>query len=322
MRLFNAVNLALFLLCILASSCHRKEDAKDLIDLSPKGDIILNHITRLGDDYFIVGGEKFLSARMFHLNNQTLNELSLPPSQTGDLLHHITTDGMAQLVAVGDNGSLYFSQDTGNTWHFQREVLWYEYTGVSFCGKDSLMLSGRNALRSGVNVLCQSNGTHLRGPDNIQLFELDDIQYLHSGIAYTCGYGAVMKTIDGGISWNFTMAKNDFFKAMFWKNEREGIAVGYQGSIVRTTDGGDQFTTFRSANNPFIKHYHWLGIHGWKETIVCVGEKGAILFSHDSGATWDFIKPFTREDLHGVYVINDHECLVCGTGGSLFKVGF
>lgn len=322
MRSYNAVSFFFGILLFLFSSCKKKEEAKNLVDLSPGGDIELRHIVHVGNNYFIAGGVKFNESALYRLSEAGLYRIPLPTSNTGNLLYKMACNTAGHMVAVGDNAAIYYSTDSGASWQFNREVLWYEYTGVTFCGEDSLLLSGKNTIKSGVTVLCGNDGTHKRGPDTQQLFELDDIQYLNAGIAYTCGYGAVMKTKDQGITWEFTDAKNDFFKAMYWKNEQEGIVVGYQGSILKTTDGGNHFTTYRSANNPLIKHYHWLGIHGNIDTRVVVGERGAIVYSHDGGDTWSFLKPFTSEDLHSVYVINDHQVLVCGTGGSLFQVEF
>ena len=55
-------------------------------------------------------------------------------------------------------------------------------------------------------------------------------------------------------------SKNDFFKAMVWKNSNEGVAVGYEGSIIKTSDGGASWQVKRNGNDLSKQKIHFLNI--------------------------------------------------------------
>jgi photosystem II stability/assembly factor-like uncharacterized protein len=154
-------------------------------------------------------------------------------------------------------------------------------------------------------------------------FELSDIDRVDSNTFYISGYGAILKSVDGGLTWDFTHAKNDFFKAMTWKNAQEGIAVGYEGSIVKTIDGGQTWKVIRNGNSITKKKIHFWDVErNQQQTLVAVGDGGAVFLSVDEGTTWTEVSSNTTQDLRGVFFRNDASCFVVGDHGTVFEIRF
>jgi len=61
----------------------------------------------------------------------------------------------------------------------------------------------------------------------------------------------------------------------------EGVAVGEQGLILRTTDGGAVWQSVGSSVKDNLRSVSFSGVNG-----ICGGDSQTILYSTDSGASW------------------------------------
>src|SRR5207237_2274632 len=61
----------------------------------------------------------------------------------------------------------------------------------------------------------------------------------------------------------------------------EGVAVGEQGLILRTTDGGTVWQSVASGVKDNLQSISFSGVNG-----ICGGDSQTILHSTDSGASW------------------------------------
>ena len=64
-------------------------------------------------------------------------------------------------------------------------------------------------------------------------------------------------------------------------NPDEGVAVGEQGLILRTTDGGAGWQSVASGVEDSLRSVSFSGVNG-----ICGGDSQTILYSTDSGASW------------------------------------
>jgi photosystem II stability/assembly factor-like uncharacterized protein len=98
--------------------------------------------------------------------------------------------------------------------------------------------------------------------------------------------GRVFLTIDGGARWNLRGAggvASTGLNSVWFFNSREGIALGYDGSSVRTTDGGQTWVTGTAAGSFGWRRAQFLADAslGW-----VVSDTGAIYRSTDKGRSW------------------------------------
>ena len=118
---------------------------------------------------------------------------------------------------------------------------------------------------------------------------LRDVDCLSDSLAWTCGGdgSAVIRiTTDGGASWDAqapgvaeTLRAIDFSDGSTWGY---GWAVGDNGTILRTTDFGDHWTTQSSGTTASLQ-----GVQAMSDTAgVACGAGGKVLWTTDGGANW------------------------------------
>jgi photosystem II stability/assembly factor-like uncharacterized protein len=95
--------------------------------------------------------------------------------------------------------------------------------------------------------------------------------------------GTVIKTTDGGKSWN-SLASNTLedLSEIFFLNKYDGYAVGRSGTIIKTIDGGNIWTAVSSNTNNYLHDITFAG----RSIGYCAGLNGTVLKSNDKGKSW------------------------------------
>jgi photosystem II stability/assembly factor-like uncharacterized protein len=254
---------------------------------------------------------------------QGKNIIDIPLPQNGiqKEIYGIDVSPIGHIMAVGYDASIYISKDSGNSWTFIQNNSWREFQSIAFRDNDTAVVVGGFGFDKGIILKMNTNAETNDALREDRNFEISDIEFVTTQIGYLSGYGTIMKTIDGGHEWTFTTAKNDFFKAMSWKNEQEGIAVGMNGSIIKTTDGGTQWDMIINGNNFLKKKNRLLDIdYNGNGTYLAVGENGCICISKDEGITWNIIESTISNDLRGLAFLNNSIALVVGTHGTIIEI--
>jgi hypothetical protein len=97
-------------------------------------------------------------------------------------------------------------------------------------------------------------------------------------------------------------------RGVAFANSVTGVAVGDDGTIIRTTDGGICWSVVNSNVN-----YHLYGIHFINEsTAVIVGRFGTILRSTDAGLTWQRGDSLTDRRLKDVHFPGEQNGIIAG----------
>ena len=94
-----------------------------------------------------------------------------------------------------------------------------------------------------------------------------------------------------------------------------GWAVGANGAIIKTTDGGKNWETKQSGVTNILTHVN--SYNG--SVVIAVGFGGKILRSSDAGETWNSITSTAVADLWRVQMLNDTLGWICGKFYHLYK---
>ena len=100
-------------------------------------------------------------------------------------------------------------------------------------------------------------------------------------------------------------------------NKDTGWAAGGSGAIIKTTNGGDDWTIAETpVNNLLLKIHSYNG-----EVVIVTGYDGIILRSSDGGETFEQVPSGvgTGTDLWGVQMLNDTLGWVCGMNQTLLR---
>lgn len=313
-------NAIIVLMLIGLTACRKK--TRDLLseDLSIATASSFNDVRFVGNAAIIVGGQRFDQSDIYYLDeNKVARRIDLPANSTGKELYGIDLSATGTLLAVGYDASVLCSHDSGSHWQFIQNGTWKIFQDIAFRDQDTAFVVSGLAFNQGGLASVDKNGEGSNFLLAEKNFALDDVEFVTPQTGYMCGYGALMKTTDAGRSWTFTTAQNDYYKSMSWKNELEGIAVGYAGSIIKTIDGGQHWQTCRDGNNFFKKKIHLLAVaYNGLGTYLACGENGCVCMSDDEGEHWREVEHFSSKDLHGLRFKNPNECLVVGEEGGLY----
>lgn len=305
-------------------SCQKKKEEILFIDYSINTSYDFTKALFLNDKAILIGGEHFNVSMIYQLeNNGQVNEIKIENEQANKQLTAISQANDGTLMTVGYNGKILISKDSGTHWDFVQSNTWFDFLGIDFNEKDSAYIVAGAPFNIGQIATCNQFGEGARTAQEEFNFVIEDIKFLSNHIGYLCGYGAVMKSYDDGNTWEYLDAKDDYFKAMSWENEKEGVVVGYEGCILQTQDGGKQWHIVRNGNNPLLQKIHFKDVaNNGAALYVAVGEQGKLMMSTNYGKSWSMIKSFTQKDLNGVCFKNENECLVVGSSGSIFLLKF
>ncbi|MGH9768975.1 MAG: YCF48-related protein [Blastocatellia bacterium] len=100
-------------------------------------------------------------------------------------------------------------------------------------------------------------------------------------------------------------------------NSWNGWVVGNNGTILKTTNGGDAWTAQTSGTAANLRDVYFVDAnHGW-----AVGDSGVILTTSDGGATWSPEQSGVAANLRGVFFANANTGFAVGDGGVILKRG-
>jgi|GEM_PF-956836 len=126
---------------------------------------------------------------------------------------------------------------------------------------------------------------------------------------------SIHKTTDGGATWTKQDKPIDkYLTSVCFVDGHNGTAVGWQGCILHTTDGGNHWTSQHPADLP-----------GMWERLLCVdfcdanhgiavGTGGLIYTTTNAGTTWTKQQTGTQANLAGVHMVNPLIATVVGDG--------
>ena len=193
--------------------------------------------------------------------------------------------------AVGDEGTIIHTADGGNTWKQQKSPVPFFLMGVQFVTpKNGWIVTERTHILS-----TEDGGENWKVQFKQDDFILKSISFCDPLNGWAAGeYGLIYHTKDGGKSWvkeagSFVISETtgivqgeDQLFNIAAITPQIAWAVGIDGRVVRTVDGGK---TWKSVNVPVPKNSLFcIAIN--KTGTVAIGGKCAFIWSADGGTTW------------------------------------
>lgn len=284
----------------------------------------LNEVMFVNDTLgFAVGGQRFYTATVLttHDGGNTWKLDSFP--EVGKGLYGIAAH-KGVIYLIGLDGRLQYSSDNGNTWRMSQLNAWESFKDLAFAGDRCIGIAGINfdyGFLCDINVSPAANqGIDVTTREKRD-FELNDIEMASDKVGYICGFGNMLKTTDGGATWQHQDIKNDNFTGISVLDEQRAWTCGYNGSIHYTQNGGAKWEKLRGANNALGTKYHFLDIlflntqDGW-----AVGENGVVVSTTDGGRNWKEYDRFTANALRSIVQAPDGSMVVAGDNGTLYKL--
>jgi photosystem II stability/assembly factor-like uncharacterized protein len=228
--------------------------------------------------------------------------------------------------AVGKSGSIIKTIDGGNTWSIFNAAINVDLFNIVFPTQDTGYIAGRDFFKT----IDGGNTWERLIIDNVN-DDFSSIYFKNGFEGVATNINWVFYTVDGGLSWSPSEDINDdddnhrilncrqsryFLTTNYatyeshsiqngWKpmkigggggciafsNTETGFIGGAGGSLMATTDGGENWTLQPTPIGPDIYHITFRGAQGF-----LVGNRGMILKTENSGGLSEFIPP-ADEDL-------------------------
>jgi len=140
---------------------------------------------------------------------------------------------------VGQNGCLFKTVNGGANW-FNIAALNSSndiYNGVCFFDANNGLVVGNN----GKILRTWDGGMNWYAPPTTFTIDLTDVFFINSSDCFTVGGSQILSSHDGGTMWFTYSSYPTLYNDVYFQNDQVGFAVGYYGTIMKTIDGGDSW---------------------------------------------------------------------------------
>lgn len=308
--LFSILVLSLF------SACTLKPDYENV---PSQTDDRLHCIYFINDSVGLVaGGERYAKDKLMRTTNggATWDTIGLG---IGKILMDIAFANDSVGFVCGLDGHIIKTTDAGKTWE-QRQAEWRILHGIKVVNDSVVVAVGGGAYVQGIIVRSNDLGQTWKMIDTFGV-ELRDLAFTDDKNGFACGYGAILKTTDAGLHWEFTDEKDEFFSSIVFPSKSVGYVVGRTGTILKTEDGGKTWKRLRNGNNPLQTRFFFNDVKFLTEDLgYIVGDNGVILKTTDGGKNWkSFQKEADKTNYFEIFLFKEGQGWLVGDKGKILK---
>ena len=241
------------------------------------------------------------------------------PISTDNDLNDVLALNSTSAFAIGENGKIYHTVNSGVNWSEQDSGVIQDLNAIEFNGQAIVVGdSGTVLINDGDSWI----GNSIEGAGNLYDLSVPHFESLADSVIFVSGTGGEIWKWSNN-TWddlsNFTGTTNDIYSIDF-VNEDEGFAVGADGLITATTDGGLSWEIRDSPEEFSDLSFYDVIIFGYKGSPVSaliVGENGTVIQSSGTGPTAiGYIWKVPSENSHPT---NTTSTLKSISGSSRFK---
>lgn len=220
----------------------------------------------------------------------------------------------ARLVAVGERGRIFVSDDDGGHWRGVDSPTEATLTALAFVDDKRGVAVGHDA----VIVATADGGLSWRqvhsAPD--ERAPLLDVWFDRGGRGIAVGaYGTFLESMDGGASWGATGAVTSdwHFNAVGGFVDGTRLIAGESGTLLRSNDGGETWVELASPYKGSFFGLLTLDDGG----VLVFGMRGHVYRSDDKGDSWQAVEHGLEASLFGGRVLDGGAVALVGQNGTL-----
>ncbi|MBN1464447.1 T9SS type A sorting domain-containing protein, partial [candidate division KSB1 bacterium] len=161
--------------------------------------------------------------------------------------------------------------------------------------------------------------------------QLKSISFVNQNVGYAVGgtapYGSISEALftkDKGNTWHeMTTGTRVPLNAVCFLNESTGYAVGYEGTIIKTTDGGNSWSSVAQPN--WQRNLRAIFFVNENKGFVVGGDEDfaqynqVVLKTTDAGLTWSEYESDWTFTLNSVFFADENLGFACGNNSNLIK---
>ncbi|MEA4981100.1 MAG: YCF48-related protein, partial [Paludibacter sp.] len=150
--------------------------------------------------------------------------------------------------------------------------------------------------------------------------EINDFYFLNANTGFAVGYnGIILKTNDGGTSWNFSGSLGaGTYRSVWFVDPTTGFIASHGKKIKKTVNGGENWADWVSEETTFN---HFFEIRFFNATTgVAIGDGGVIFRTVDAGESWTraTVTPAASGQLWGLEIVSENVGYASGQSGQIY----
>ncbi|TVR77957.1 MAG: hypothetical protein EA412_09660 [Chitinophagaceae bacterium] len=311
--------LLLLFLPVLFFSCQKLDEVSyNYIPHETNTDITVEDIYYVeGLGMIACGGNRYTDGLWLRKEDHEENWIS--DSITDKALYKIRFVNPLFGLVIGFDGRIFRTLDGGENWSLYQYGNYHPFQDISIANDTVIYLAGGKSYSNGQITKTISGGTHWESSSFEPAIRC--LHFFDKDTGFAAGYGVLMFTHNGGESWHNTAIQGDFFIDMFFVDRNAGFLLGYQGKVLKTVDGGESWQTvlegnrlFSSRNNPESIHFYDKN-HG-----MITGRNGFTAYTSNSGKTWKKINGIPDIHFKSVFMISTTSAYLAGENGTIIEV--
>lgn len=303
-----------FVFLFFLMSCQEEEQVSYTIFPTGSTDEI-NAIHFLGDQMAVaVGGKNWIRGILSFSFDQGLhwNTDSVYDKQ----IFSLTSYHDQELTAAGIDQRCYkilgqqISILKGHLYRFYRDLSYIDQNGLFLCGGEAFTQGYLDLLDLRTHTYQEVFHTNR---------ELNAICRLDSLHWIVTGFGMMFRSEDQGTTWD-SLILRDHWLDISRVDEKTAVAIGINGSIIKTSDAGKHWEKLRNGNSIWVRDIPLRCVEflNDREGIVA-GENGFVSITRDGGSEWTRIRGLPEVNYLDATYYHGHFWL-CGSGGVILRI--
>lgn len=209
---------------------------------------------------------------------QTWNNVSIPGMNSHIKSIFFINESIGYFA--GQNGCLFKTINGGANW-FNIAPLNSSndhYNAVHFADNNTGVVVGN----SGKLLKTWNGGVDWNAPPTSITVDLTDVYFVNSSKCFAVGSSQIFTSNDGGTMWFSYTSYPTMYNDLYFQNDQIGFAVGYYGTIMKTTNGGE---TWNKEINCTTNEFN--AVCARDSFFIAVGKNGSIeKFEVPQQITW------------------------------------
>ncbi len=259
-------------------------------------------------------------------------------------------------IAVGDSGTIIFSNNGGNTWLHKpidkkinlNDLYCFPTGKVIIIGDSSTIFYSKNFLDTLQLIPLQKGYTFFKvkfideqtgfitGNKGLILKTINgginwykvitntttlifDVDFFDSRRGFAVGWnGLLLKTTNGGETWQRVdnFSTDNYLKSIDLENNGFGIIAGGDATVVRTTNFGEEWELKRIADVGGLQKVYFLS----ENYVSLIGSKGTFMISKDRGQNWNLIDTRSFTNMNDIALNPNGQLYLVGYNGQILKI--
>ncbi len=303
-----------FVLCLLCSCGSADEISYSDLSLNEKN-IDFYDCSLANDKIYLSGGDLWLSGVLFEFDGLELTKVNEVDKSITSTFYY---EDKSLSISTAFSGRLFLEEDNLD-WK-RLELPTEQILKSSSHGNNHFAVVGGHGFRDGVALIFDENFNLLSLTEFYN--ELSDVAYSEKlKQFFAVGFGQIVRYDFNESTWTILDIEGDHFKDVQFIGST-GWVLGRAGTVLKTENGGESWnelvdqkawSNISAMNRLFFKD---------PENGLIVGDDGMIWKTTNGGDDWVEYKLKDAEDLNGVIINSENQVFVVGLNGFIAQFDF